>query len=258
MRLDDKVAVVTGAAQGIGRACAEGMAAEGARVVLSDVNREKGEAAAEAIRGGGGEASFIACDVREKAQIEALVAEAVRAYGRLDCAVANAGIVSFSDFLDITEEDFDNVMQVNLRGVFLTGQAVTRQMVHQGTGGTIINMSSINAILAIPNIVPYNIAKAGVNQLTSSMAVALAGNRIRVNAIGPGSTMTELTQAVAKDEKGMRRIRARTPLGRPAEPEEIAKVAVFLASDDSSYMTGQTVYVDGGRTVLHYTMPVEE
>jgi NAD(P)-dependent dehydrogenase (short-subunit alcohol dehydrogenase family) len=258
MRLDNKVAVVTGAAQGIGRACAERMAVEGARVVLSDVNREKGEVAAEAIRDGGGDACFIACDVREKAQIETLVAETVRAYGRLDCAVANAGIVSFSDFLDITEEDFDNVMQVNLRGVFLTGQAVARQMANQGTGGAIVNMSSINAILAIPNIVPYNVAKGGVNQLTRSMAVALADNQIRVNAIGPGSTMTELMQSVAKDEEGMRRIRARTPLGRPGEPGEIAKVAVFLASDDSSYMTGQTVYVDGGRMALHYTMPDRE
>lgn len=257
MRLEGKVAVVTGAAQGIGRACAERMAAEGARVVLSDVNREKGEAAAKAVRDSGGEACFIACDVREKAAIESLVADTVRTYGRLDCAVANAGIISFSDFLDITVEDFDGVMQVNLRGVFLTGQAAARQMISQGGGGAIVNMSSINAILAIPDIIPYNVAKGGVNQLTRSMAVALADKHIRVNAIGPGSTMTDLMKSVAKDEQGMRRIRARTPMGRAGEPEEIAKVAVFLASDDSSYMTGQTVYVDGGRMALNYTMPVE-
>jgi len=258
MRLDGKVAVVTGAAQGLGRACAECMAAEGAKVVVSDVNADGGAAVVDAIRDAGGEATFIACDVGDRGQVDALIAGAVDAFGRLDSAVANAGIVRFADFLDLSEEDFDAVLRVNLKGVFLTGQAAARQMVKQGTGGTIINMSSINAIVAIPNIIPYVTAKGGVNQLTRGMALALADKGIRVNAIGPGSIMTEMLRSVAHDKEAMHRVLSRTPLGRAGEPEEIGRVAVFLASDDSSYMTGETVYVDGGRLALNYTVPVKE
>lgn len=258
MRLEGKVAVVTGAAQGLGRACAECMAAEGARVVVSDVNADAGAGVVEAIRGGGGDATFIACDVGDKAQVDALIAGAAAAYGRLDSAVANAGIVNFSDFLELSEADFDAVLRVNLKGVFLTGQAAARQMVEQGTGGTIVNMSSINAVVAIPTIVPYVTAKGGVNQLTRGMALALADKGIRVNAIGPGSIATEMVQAVLNDPEKARGALSRTPMGRFGEPEEIGKVAVFLASDDSSYMTGEIVYVDGGRLALNYTVPVKE
>ncbi len=258
MRLDGKVAVVTGAGQGLGRACAECMAAEGAKVVVSDMNADSGAAVAEGIRAGGGEAVFIACDVGDRAQVEALIAGTVEAFGQVDSAVANAGIVNFSDFLDLSEEDFDAVLRVNLKGVFLTGQAAARQMVEQGTGGTIINMSSINAVVAIPNIVPYVTAKGGVNQLTKVMALALADKGIRVNAIGPGSIMTEMLKSVAHDKEAMHKVLARTPLGRAGEPEEIGKVAVFLASDDSSYMTGEIVYADGGRLALNYMVPVKE
>ena len=258
MRLEGKVALVTGAAQGLGRACAECMAAEGARIVVSDVNAEAGEQVAAGIRDGGGEARFIACDVGDKAQVDALVAGAVEAYGRLDSAVANAGIVNFGDFLDLSEDDFDAVLRVNLKGVFLTGQAAARQMVQQQGGGTIINMSSINAVVAIPNILPYVTAKGGVNQLTRAMALALADKGVRVNAIGPGSIMTEMLKSVANDKQAMKKILSRTPMGRAGEPNEIGKVAVFLASDDSSYMTGEIVYVDGGRLALNYTVPVQE
>ena len=258
MRLKDKVAVVTGAAQGLGRACAECMAAEGAKIVVSDMNAQGGESVVAAIRDAGGEACFIACDVGEKAQVEALIAGAVAAYGRVDSAVANAGIVKFGDFLDLPEEDFDAVLRVNLKGVFLTGQAAARQMVKQGGGGTIITMSSINSVVAIPNILPYVTAKGGVNQLTKAMALSLADKGIRVNGIGPGSIMTEMLKSVANDKAAMHKILSRTPMGRAGEPEEIGKVAVFLASDDSSYMTGEIVYVDGGRLALNYTVPVEE
>jgi len=258
MRLEGKVALVTGAGQGLGRACAECMAAEGAKLVVSDVNAENGERVAAAIDGAGGDARFIACDVGDKAQVDALVAGAVEAFGRLDSAVANAGIVKTGDFLDLSEADFDAVLRVNLKGVFLTGQAAARQMVRQGGGGTIINMSSINAVVAIPSILPYITAKGGVNQLTKAMALALADKGVRVNAIGPGSIMTEMLKSVANDKAAMHRILSRTPMGRAGEPEEIGKVAVFLASDDSSYMTGEIVYVDGGRLALNYTVPVAE
>ncbi len=257
MRLKDKVAVVTGAARGIGRACAECMATEGARVVVSDVDAGEGERTAEAIRGAGGEATFVPCDVGDKAQVEALIERTVEAYGRVDSAVANAGIVHACEFLDLSEEDFDRVLRVNLKGVFLTGQAAARRMVAQGGGGTIINMSSVNAVMAIPTITPYVVAKGGVNQLTKVMALALADKGIRVNAIGPGSIMTDVLKSVASDQAAMARILMRTPLGRIGEPAEIGRIAVFLASDDASYITGQSIYADGGRLALNYTVPVK-
>ena len=258
MRLKDKVTVITGAAAGIGLACAKRFAAEGAKVVLSDIDAGKGAAAAAAIAETGAEARFVACDVGDKAQVDGLIAAAVSAYGGLDCAIANAGIVHACDFLDLEEADFDRVIRVNLKGVFLTGQAAARQMVAQGRGGTIINMSSVNAVMAIPAITPYVAAKGGVNQLTKVMALSLVDHGIRVNAIGPGSIMTEVFKSVATDPAAMNKILSRTPMGRVGEPDEIASVALFLASEDSSYITGQTIYPDGGRLALNYTVPVEE
>ena len=258
MRLKDQVAIVTGAATGIGLACAERFALEGAKVVLSDVDAAVGEEAAEAIQAGGGDAIFVACDVGDKAQVDALVESAVAAFGRLDCVIANAGIVHACDFLDLAEDDFDRVIRVNLKGVFLTGQAAARQMAAQGTGGTIINMSSINAVLAIPSITPYIVSKGGVNQLTKVMALSLADKGIRVNAIGPGTIGTEMALQVLSDPVKKQAAMSRTPMGRVGEPDEIASVAVFLASEDSSYITGQTIYADGGRLPLAYTVPVAE
>ncbi len=258
MRLKDKVTVVTGAAAGIGLACAKRFAAEGARVVLSDIDAERGAAAAAEITDTGAEARFVACDVGDKAQVDALIAAAVSAYGGLDCAIANAGIVHACDFLDLEEADFDRVIRVNLKGVFLTGQAAARQMVAQGRGGTIINMSSVNAVMAIPAITPYVAAKGGVNQLTKVMALSLVDHGIRVNAIGPGSIATEMAQAVLSDPEKARGALSRTPMGRFGEPDEVASVAVFLASEDSSYITGQIIYPDGGRMALNYTVPVAD
>ena len=258
MRLKEKVAIVTGAARGIGLACARCFAAEGAKVVLSDLEEAAGEAAAEALQAEGAEALFVPCDVGDKAQVEALVERSVAAYGGVDVLVANAGIAKAADFLDFTEEDFDSVIRVNLKGVFLTGQAVARQMVAQGRGGAIVNMSSVNAVMAIPSITPYVAAKGGVNQLTKVMALSLVQHGIRVNGIGPGSVATELAQSVLSDPEKRRGALCRTPLGRFAEPEEIGRVAVFLASEDSSYITGQIIYPDGGRLALNYTVPVKD
>ncbi|MEM7170645.1 MAG: SDR family NAD(P)-dependent oxidoreductase [Pseudomonadota bacterium] len=263
MRLKGKVAVITGAASGIGWACAQRFAREGARVVLSDVDETKGETAVEALQADGGEAIFVPCDVGDKSQVDHLIATTVGAFDRVDTLIANAGIVHACDFLELAEEDFDRVIRVNLKGVFLTGQAAARQMVAQGPNdagemGTIINMSSVNAVMAIPSITPYVAAKGGVNQLTKVMAISLAEWGIRVNAIGPGSINTEMFKAVNANKEKRRAVLSRTPMGRPGEPDEVATIAMFLASTDSSYITGQTIYPDGGRLGLNYVVPVAE
>ncbi|MDD9991068.1 MAG: glucose 1-dehydrogenase [Rhodospirillales bacterium] len=256
MRLEGKVAVVSGAARGIGAACARRFAAEGAEVVIGDILEEQGEATAHSIRDAGGAAAFIRCDTGEGSQARALIGETVSRHGRIDVLVNNAGIITVADFLDVTEEDFDRVLRVNLRGYFLVGQAAAREMAAAGSG-SIINMSSVNAVMAIDSIAPYVVSKGGVNQLTSVMALALAPRGVRVNAIGPGTILTEMAGAMLTDEAARRRILSRTPMGRVGQPEEVAGIAVFLASDDSSYVTGQVIYADGGRMRLNYTMPVD-
>ena len=258
MRLNDKCTIITGAAGGIGFACAQRFAAEGAKVMLADVDAHRGEQAAASLRDSGADARFVACDVGEKAEVDALVAAALDAWGRIDCTIANAGIVHACPFLELDEADFDRVIRVNLKGVFLVGQAAARQMAKQGRGGTIINMSSVNGILAIPNIAPYVASKGGVNQLTKVMALELVDKNIRVNAIGPGSISTNMVKTVMTDEAARRRIMSRTPMGRLGEPSEVASVAVFLASEDSSYITGQIIYIDGGRMPMNYTVPVAD
>ena len=257
MRLQGKVAVVTGAARGIGQACAGRFGAEGAKVVLADIIDDEGEAAAEAIREAGGEAAFIHCDTGDAAQARALIASAVARLGSIDVLVNNAGIATFGDFLEVTEEDFDKVLRVNLKGYFLVGQAAAREMA-AGNGGSIINMSSVNAVMAIETITPYVVSKGGVNQLTAVMAIALAKRGVRVNAIGPGTVLTTMSAALRTDKEARHRLLSRTPVGRFAEPAEIAGIAVFLASEDAAYVTGQVIYADGGRLRLNYTVPVDE
>lgn len=256
-QLSGKVAIVTGAANGIGHAIAHAYAKEGAKVVLADVAEEEGEKAAADIVAGGGEAVFRYCDVGERLDVRNLVCAATDAYDRVDILVNNAGVVSKGgDFLTLEEEEFDRVIRINLKGNFLVGQAVAQRMVAQieegGAPGTIINMSSINAVVAIPGQIAYSASKGGIKQLTEAMALALAPYGIRVNAIGPGTIQTAMAGTVT-DPKASHAILSRTPLGRVGQPEEIASLAVFLASDGASYMTGQTVYADGGRLSLNYT-----
>ena len=255
MKLKNKSALITGAAQDRPRVRG-GVRTRGRRRDAADRDEARGREAAERISNPGAGLRRLRCleGVRCKPPWTT-----VKAFGRIDILVANAGIVHACEFLDLKEEDFQRVLDVNLKGVFLAGQAAARQMVKQGGGGAIINMSSVNAVMAIPNQVPYVVSKGAINQLTKVMALSLAPHAIRVNGIGPGTILTELAKtAVLGNREAERKILSRTPLGRMGDPSEIASVAAFLASDEASYLTGQTIYPDGGRLALNYTVPVSE
>ncbi len=259
-QLQNKVAIVTGGARGIGHAIARRFLAEGARVVVADVNDDAGSAAVAEL-GSLGPVRYVACDVGDAGSVGRLLDATTSAFGPVDVLVNNAAILAAKDFLDLEEADFDRVLRVNLKGSFLCGQAVARHMVERvkrgDKPGAIINMSSVNAVFAIANQVPYSVSKGGINQLTKVMALSLAEHGIRVNAIGPGSINTEMLKATMADAAARGRILSRTPMGRIGEPAEIAAIAVFLASDEASYITGQTIYADGGRLPLNYTVPVK-
>ena len=250
-----KVAVVTGAANGIGAACARLFAASGAAVALWDIDATAAQSLAAELASAGARTQGFACNVARSGEVAAALAATVAAFGRIDVLVNNAGIFRGAEFLDVTEADWDAVIDVNLKGAFLVGQAVAREMVKTG-GGAIVNMSSVNGVTAIASIASYNASKGGVDQLTRVMALSLADRGIRVNAVAPGTIATELAQkAVLGSAEAAARIMSRTPLRRLGQPDEVAAVCAFLASDAASYMTGEIVYVDGGRLALNYTMP---
>jgi glucose 1-dehydrogenase len=268
VQLENKVAIVTGGARGIGNAIARRFLQEGARVVIADVNDETGSAAVRELGALGkdlgalGSVRYVACDVGDSGAVRNLVEATIAAFGPIDILVNNAAILAAKDFLELEEADFDRVIRTNLKGSFLCAQVVARHMVERVKAGekpgAIINLSSVNAVFAIANQVPYSVSKGGINQLTKVMALSLAQHGIRVNAIGPGSINTDMLKVTMADSEARRRILSRTPMGRIGEPEEIAAIAVFLASDESSYITGQTIYADGGRLPLNYTVPVKE
>ena len=247
-RLTGKRAVVTGAAHGIGAAITERFVAEGATVLLADID----EPAVTALGARLGQPAQ-RTDVSRKVEIDALFDRVEREWGGLDILVNNAGVTHAAELFELAEEDFDRVMAINLKSALFGTQRGARLMTD---GGAIINMSSVNAILGIPNQIPYALSKGALRQLTNVSALALASRNIRVNAIGPGTIMTDLARSIMTDRSVEDRILSRTPIGRVGRPDEIATVAVFLACDDSSYITGQTIYPDGGRLGLNYTVPV--
>ena len=251
-----KVALVTGGATGIGEAIARRFVADGMKVLVFDLDADRAQALAAEL---GPACVAMAGDVTDEAAPQAAVARACEAFGRLDVLVNNAGIVRTGTVLDLSRADFERVIAVNLTAGFAFAQSAARQMIAQGGGGQIVNLSSVNAILAIPDQIPYAVSKGGVAQLTRVLAIGLVEYGIRVNAIGPGTIATELARnAVLSSDTARRKVMSRTPMGRLGEPAEVAAVAAFLCSDDASYITGQTLYVDGGRLPLNYTVAVPE
>jgi NAD(P)-dependent dehydrogenase (short-subunit alcohol dehydrogenase family) len=267
--MSNRVFIITGAARGIGFACAQRLVEDGHRVVLADRDTDAGTKSARDLADGTDRAMFVECDVSDPLQVHNLVAETLSAYDRIDGLINNAGIALKGGSLDMSVEDFDRNLAVNLRGAFLVSKAVAKHMVGEieqredrsrltERPYAIVNMSSINDTVAIPDYLAYTVSKGGMHQMTRAMAIELAPYGIRVNGIGPGSIKTDMLASVVSDPTAMNKISARTPLGRPGLPDEIAAVAAFLLSEESSYITGQHIYADGGRLALNYTMPVAE
>ena len=257
--LAGKTAIVSGAARGIGAACARAFAEHGANVVLGDVLEDVCAETARRIAADTGAATLaVRADVSDPDDCAALLDACTDRFGGCDILLNNAGIIVSGSILDAAVEDFDRVLAVNLRGSFLLGRLVARHMVERGTKGSIINMSSTNAVVTIPEQLAYAASKGGIAQMTKAMAMALAPHDIRVNAIGPGTILTDMLEVVIANDEARRTILSRTPMGRIGDPSEVASVAVFLASDYASYITGDTIYPDGGRLSLNYTVPLRE
>jgi NAD(P)-dependent dehydrogenase (short-subunit alcohol dehydrogenase family) len=241
MRLENKVAVVTGAASGIGLAIANLFVAEGAKVIYSDVN-------APAIELDPAKAMFVKCDVANSQEVDALVKAAVDKFGRLDIMVNNAGIGGLGGILDVTDADWEKTLKINLFGVMYGARAAANAMKAAGIKGNIINMSSILGSVGLASTIAYSSTKGGVVQLTHAGALDLAPLGIRMNAIAPGFIVTNMTKAVLADEGFSNMVKTNTPLGQAGEPNDIAYAALYLASDEAKYVTGTVVYVDGGWT----------
>ncbi len=247
--LSEEVALVTGGARGIGLAIAEALATYGATVVLADISAG-GEAVAEALAALGLDVHFVAADVTHSAAVETLLDGVIAAHGRLDILVNNAGISARIPAEDYPDADLDRMIDLNLKGVFYLMRGAAKRWIASDTAGRIINLASFAGMVADPLSAPYAATKGAVVQLTRTCAVEWAAHGIRVNAIGPGYVRTEMTAHTLDMPEAGAAIRAKTALGRPASPDEIAGAAVFLASAASSYVTGHILMVDGGWTAL--------
>lgn len=247
---DSPLALITGGAQGIGYACAEAIKENGARIILADINEAGVRAAAEKL--GDGTVAMV-CDMGDAKQIGEMFDAIEAEHGPVSILVNNAGIARSGDLLETTPEQFMEVINVNLLGTFVALQRAAKSMVEHKIAGSIVNMSSINAQVAIPSIASYCASKGGVMQLTKSSSLALAPHGIRVNAVGPGSIDTDMLAGVNANPDAMKMVMSRTPLQRIGAPREIGDVVAFLTSDKASYVTGETIYVDGGRLGMNYT-----
>lgn len=246
MRLQGKAAIVTGAGRGIGKAIAEKYLKEGARVLAVDYNEGLLSSAMDELQQLG-DVRMSVGDVRIAADCAKFVEACVDYFDQVDILANNAGIAHFAPFLEVTEEDWDRVMDVDLKGAFLMGQAAARQMVKAGRGGAIVNMASTNGLVGERDLAAYNSAKAGVILLTKTMAIELAQHNIRVNAVCPGFILTELAAESGADEAFIEEYTKKIPLGRYGKPHEVADLFAYLASDESSFITGTSVVIDGGQ-----------
>jgi len=246
-----KIALVTGGAQGIGLACAKAISNDlNAKIILADINETGVQDAAKAL---GNDSAAYACDMGDENAITELFNSIEKDHGPLSMLVNNAGVALPGDFLDVPVEQFKKVIDINLIGTFVALQRAAKSMVANGMSGAIVNMSSINALVAIPAIAAYCSSKGGVMQLTKSASLALAPHNIRVNAVGPGSIDTDMMAAVNANPAAMEMVMSRTPMKRIGSPEEIADIVSFLLSEKASYITGETIYADGGRIGMNYT-----
>lgn len=247
--LRGKVAIITGARRGMGKSHSSLLADFGVKVVVSDISQEDCEKVVHEIKSRGGEAFALKCDVSLKEEVDHLVKKTIEKWGKIDILINNAGIVQFVPFLEMTENDWDKMIAINLKGYFLCSQAVTREMVKQKSGGVIINIASVamgQQGIGLPNIVHYCASKGGIIAMTEALAVELAPYRIRVNAIAPGMIDTPMIDSVKQDSMTLEAFLKRVPLGRVGKPEEISQAVLFLASESSSYITGSTLIIDGG------------
>ena len=248
MDLKGKVAIVTGARRGMGRSHALTLAKAGANVVVADISLEDCQKVVEEIKKSGGQALAVKCDVTKKTEIDEMVKKAIEQWGRVDILVNNAGICQFKPFLEITEEEWDRTLDINLKGYFLCAQAAAKEMVKQKSG-VIVNIASIamgQVGVGFPTLAHYCASKGGIVAMTETMALELAPFNIRVNAIAPGAIDTPMVESTKADPKTMEGTLARIPLHRMGKSEEVSNLVLFLASDASSYMTGSTVVIDGG------------
>jgi NAD(P)-dependent dehydrogenase (short-subunit alcohol dehydrogenase family) len=243
MRLKEKVAIVTGASSGIGKGIADMFVREGAMVVYSDLNEEMGKSAVKEM---GNHALFMKCDVSDGSQVDKLVKHTVEKFHRIDIMVNNAGIVMGGNVYETGDDAWHKTIQVNLSGVFFGIRAAARYMVEHSIQGSIINVSSVVGSAGIRNNAAYCASKGGVNQLTRASALDLADYKIRVNTIAPGAIVSGMTQDMLKDQAFINLVETNTPLKYVGVPEDIAYGAVYLASDESKYVTGEILYIDGG------------
>ena len=248
---DKPLALVTGGAQGIGLASAEALAEDGHRIILVDIQEDEVAKAAASLSDG---AVGMVCDMGDLDAVNAMFDQIAAEHGPVSVLVNNAGVAMPGDFLTYDMADFQKVISINLFGVFLATQRAANMMIEAGIEGAIVNMSSINAQVAIPAIPAYCASKGGVMQVTKAASLALAPHNIRVNAIGPGSIDTAMMAGVNADPAAFERAMSRTPLKRAGTAREIGDVVAFLASKKASYITGETIYVDGGRLGLNYTV----
>jgi glucose 1-dehydrogenase len=249
MRLKNKVALVTGANSGIGRAIAERFAAEGANVAVNyrpGPNKEKD--VADLVASFATPSIGVAADVSKREDVEQMIAQVIQRFGRLDIAVNNAGIEIKRPFLEVTDDEWNKVLAVNLYGAFVVSQLAARQMVKQGDGGKLVFVSSVHEDIPFPEYTPYCVSKGGMRMLMRNLSMELAPYKITCNNIAPGAIATPINQSVLEDPQAMKNAISEIPLGRFGKPEEVAAVALFLASSESDYVTGSTYYVDGGLT----------